>query len=53
VRYGGDEIVIVFPETSIDSALEMAERLRVEVNRNFSEYDPIITIIGLYAISSN
>tara|TARA_R110001583_G_scaffold102853_5_gene249515 strand:- start:13200 stop:14072 length:873 start_codon:yes stop_codon:yes gene_type:complete len=51
VRYGGDEIVIVFPETSIDSALEMAERLRVEVNRNFSEYDPIITVsIGISCI---
>jgi diguanylate cyclase (GGDEF)-like protein len=51
VRYGGDEIVIVFPETSIYSALEMAERLRVEVNRNFSEYDPIITAsIGISCI---
>jgi two-component system cell cycle response regulator len=51
VRYGGDEIVIVFPETSIDSALEMAERLRVEVNRNFSEYDPTITVsIGISCI---
>jgi len=30
-RYGGEEFVIVLPETKISSALEMAERIRTQV----------------------
>ncbi|MFT7561712.1 MAG: diguanylate cyclase (GGDEF)-like protein [Flavobacteriales bacterium] len=43
-RYGGEEIVIIFPETEIDPAAEMAERLRAEVHRYFSDCGPSITV---------
>lgn len=51
VRYGGEEFVIIFPETEINSAADMAERLRVEVNRYFLEHGPSITVsIGVSCI---
>ena len=50
-RYGGEEIVIIFPETAIDPAAVMAERLRVEVHRYFSDCGPSITVsIGVSCI---
>ena len=32
-RYGGEEFLLVFPETDLEGALEMAERIRQEVER--------------------
>lgn len=47
-RYGGEEIAIIFPETSIDQATVMAKRLREGVRRSFAESGPAITVsIGL------
>ncbi|MBL6983214.1 MAG: diguanylate cyclase, partial [Anaerolineales bacterium] len=40
-RYGGEEFVILMPETDIESALTMAERLRIQVHEN-----PIETDVG-------
>ncbi len=50
-RYGGEEIVIIFPETEIESAAVKAERLRAEVHRYFSDAGPSITVsIGVSCI---
>lgn len=50
-RYGGEEIAIIFPEMSLDQAVEMAERLRRSVCRCFEEKGPRITVsMGLSSI---
>jgi diguanylate cyclase (GGDEF)-like protein len=50
-RYGGEEIVIIFPETKLDQAVIMAERLRADVSRFFRESGPGITVsIGVACI---
>ena len=33
-RYGGEEFVVLLPETARDSALQVAERLRERIERN-------------------
>jgi len=50
-RYGGEEIAIIFPETSIDQATVMADRLREDVRRRFATSGPPITVsIGVSCI---
>ena len=39
VRYGGEEFVIVLPETSLDKAVELAERLRIKIADTNIELD--------------
>ncbi len=51
-RYGGEEIVIIFPDTAIDPAAVIAERFRAEVHRYFSDFGPrsITVSIGVSCI---
>jgi len=47
-RYGGDEIVIVLPETDTPSACILAKRIRKKVEDAFSQTDTPVTIsIGI------
>jgi diguanylate cyclase (GGDEF)-like protein len=34
VRYGGDEFVLILPETGIDEAIQVAERIRAKIEAN-------------------
>jgi diguanylate cyclase (GGDEF)-like protein len=43
-RYGGEEIAVILPETSIDQATVMADRLREDVRHCFGENGPTITV---------
>jgi diguanylate cyclase (GGDEF)-like protein/PAS domain S-box-containing protein len=48
-RYGGEEIVLLLPETTLSSAVSVAERIRNLVNNTVvnSPYGPIQTTISL------
>jgi diguanylate cyclase (GGDEF)-like protein len=44
-RYGGEEFVIILPETSPSATYEVAERLRLLISKHFENIDiPLITV---------
>jgi diguanylate cyclase (GGDEF)-like protein len=43
-RYGGEEFVIVMPAASAVIAQQVAERIRLRVERNFSNDSPAVTV---------
>jgi diguanylate cyclase (GGDEF)-like protein len=43
-RYGGEEFVIVMPAASATVAQQVAERIRLRVERNFSNDSPAVTV---------
>lgn len=43
-RYGGDEFVVLMPETELDDALVVAERMRSRVEESLGLADPSATI---------
>jgi diguanylate cyclase (GGDEF)-like protein len=50
-RYGGEEISVILPETSIDQAVELGERLRKKVARDFTRGRLFLTVsIGVSCI---
>jgi diguanylate cyclase (GGDEF)-like protein len=50
-RYGGEEIVIIFPGTPIDKAAVLADRLRKYLNRSFLKIGPTVMVsIGVSCI---
>jgi diguanylate cyclase (GGDEF)-like protein len=48
-RWGGDEFAIIFSETSLETALEIIERIRHKVENTFSPYCLTISI-GMIAL---
>jgi diguanylate cyclase (GGDEF)-like protein len=54
-RYGGEEFVIVLPETGLTAAVEIAERLRLQINTTFktSSLPPITVSIGAASIQAD
>jgi diguanylate cyclase (GGDEF)-like protein len=50
-RYGGEEISVILPQTPINQAVALAERIRKKVVRHFAEKLPQVTIsIGVSCI---
>jgi diguanylate cyclase (GGDEF)-like protein len=43
-RYGGEEIAVILPETSIDQAVALADKLREDVCRSFKVEGPEVTV---------
>lgn len=55
-RYGGEEFVIVMPAASAMVAQQVAERIRLRVERNFSNDSPMVTVsvgVGMLDSASN
>lgn len=51
-RYGGDEFVIILPETERDKIIKQTERLREKIEQNFKEYD-LSACFGLAVLGEN
>ncbi len=53
-RIGGEEFMIISPETNIDKAKELAERLRLKIeNHNFSTGNNITCSFGVVSFNKN
>ncbi len=53
-RYGGEEFVIVMPGASITVAQQVAERIRVRIERSFSHQHPPVTVsVGVGMLSDH
>ncbi|MDY6873522.1 MAG: diguanylate cyclase [Chloroflexota bacterium] len=51
-RFGGEEFVILLPETSVEAATALAERLRKALNTQFVEYEgKVLSIHASFGIS--
>ena len=57
VRYGGEEFAVILPETSLEEAIQLAERFRVIVEKNaFIQGKEGITVtisIGIASIGNS
>lgn len=49
-RYGGEELAVILPETSLDEAMNVAERLRTSVEKRPDERGNVISISAGVAI---
>ena len=53
-RWGGDEFVILLPNTDINQAMEMMERMRICIqNSKYDEVENITCSLGLVALRKN
>jgi len=53
-RYGGDEFMILLPETSIEKAIELAERLKVVLKKtNFDKVSSVSCSFGVTELKSD
>jgi diguanylate cyclase (GGDEF)-like protein len=47
-RYGGEEMAVILPDTSLDQAVLLAEKLRLQISNDFAEGDTPVTVsIGI------
>jgi diguanylate cyclase len=57
IRYGGEEFCCILPETNLDSAMVMAERIRRTIEKKVHEYDQqkiqITVSVGVHEFKGN
>lgn len=46
-RYGGEEFAVIFPETTLDDAIDIAERIRKQIEQAFQGDTPVTISMGL------
>jgi diguanylate cyclase (GGDEF)-like protein len=47
-RYGGEEMAVILPDTSLDQGVLLAEKLRLQISSDFAEGDTPVTVsIGI------
>ncbi|WP_166267647.1 GGDEF domain-containing protein [Marinobacter caseinilyticus] len=46
-RYGGEEFIVVLPDTSMDAAIEIADRIRMHIKQSFTDSTCTTMSIGL------
>jgi two-component system, cell cycle response regulator len=52
VRYGGEEFIIVLPETDVEGAKTLAERLRIKISNQKTQFENLeITITASFGVS--
>ena len=52
VRYGGEEFIIVLPETDVEGAKTLAERLRIKISNQKTQFENMeITITASFGVS--
>ena len=56
-RYGGEEFVVLLPDTNLEQSLEVAERIRHAVNRELFEIEgdqiPVTVSLGVSCSNEN
>src|SRR3954453_1910391 len=54
-RYGGEEFAVVLPETTLEGGIQVAERIRAQVEKHLFQYEgkayPVTISVGLAATS--
>ena len=52
-RYGGEEFAILLPNTPVDSAAQLAERMRTAIQSSFKRESPVTVSVGLATLSTS
>ncbi len=50
-RYGGDELAVIMPETSLKEARHVAERIRLNIEKHYFQYNSVTVSIGVSQMS--
>lgn len=52
-RWGGDEFVILFPNTNLEDAVQLIDRVRIEINNSLTDQGNITCSFGVVSINDD